>query len=290
MLTDYLKTIPQYLLPKQSLTTFAGFMANITIPSIKNYLIRDFIANYNVNMTEAREENPERYACFNDFFIRHLKPECRPIANTAIVSPVDGCISEMGDIRAGQLIQAKGHEYSVAELLACDTARSSQFSNGCFATLYLSPKDYHRVHMPIDAQLTEMIYVPGQLFSVQPRTARVIPKLFARNERLVVFFETKAGLMAMVLVGATIVGAIGTSWHGDVQRSRKPKRIVYDERCDVNTVFGKAAEMGYFKLGSTVILLFADGERIQWQKGLRAGGAIQFGQAFAEVLFSNTVL
>lgn len=279
MPSDHLKTIPQYILPKHALTTFAGCMANIKIPVIKNYLIRDFIQKYDVNMQEAREEAIESYACFNDFFIRALKPECRPIADADIISPVDGFISEIGSITTGKMLQAKGHDYSVRELLACDTARAAQFDHGRFATLYLSPKDYHRVHMPINATLTDMIYVPGRLFSVQPTTARVVPRLFARNERLVVFFDTPAGPMAMVLVGATIVGAIGTSWHGDIRRGRKQERFVYSNHQDINTVLAKAAEMGYFKLGSTVILLFADGQRVEWNSDLHAGKAIRFGDA-----------
>ena len=255
-------------------------MANVKIPFIKNRLIRNFIKDYEVNMSEACEESIENYACFNDFFIRHLKPECRPIAKEGIVSPVDGAISEIGSITAGKLLQAKGREYTVSELLACDDVRSAQFSNGRFATLYLSPKDYHRVHMPIEATLKDMIYVPGKLFSVQPTTARVIPSLFARNERLVVFFDTPVGLMAMVLVGAMVVGAIGTSWHGDIRRGRKRQHFSYH---DANTILKKAAEMGYFKLGSTVILLFADGERMEWKDNLHAGDKIRLGEVLADI-------
>lgn len=283
MSSDHLKTLPQYIIPKRALTTFAGCMANIKIPAVKHYLIRDFVHKYGVNMQEAQEEAIENYACFNDFFIRALKPECRPIANADIISPVDGCVSEIGAITAGKLLQAKGRDYSVTELLACDAARAAQFEQGRFATLYLSPKDYHRVHMPINATLTDMVYVPGRLFSVQPTTARVVPKLFARNERLVVFFDTSTGPMAMVLVGATIVGAIGTSWHGDIRRGRKQARFTYTNNPNINTVLEKAAEMGYFKLGSTVILLFADGQRVQWRDNLRAGDAIRFGEALGTI-------
>lgn len=272
---DYIKTAPQFIIPKRALNAFAHFMANIKIPLVKNHLIRNFIHDYNVNMSEAQQESIEHYACFNDFFIRHLKPECRPIADAGIISPVDGAISEIGSITAGKILQAKGRDYTVSELLASDKL-SAQFEHGRFATLYLSPKDYHRVHMPIEATLKEMIYVPGKLFSVQPTTARVIPRLFARNERLVVFFDTAVGPMAMVLVGAAIVGAIGTSWHGDIRRGRKRVHFAYH---DANTLLQKAAEMGYFKLGSTVILLFADSQRMQWNSSLHAGGKIRFGEA-----------
>jgi phosphatidylserine decarboxylase len=278
MLNDYIKTAPQYLIPKRALTSFAGFLANVKIPAVKNHLIRNFIEDYQVNMQEAREESVENYACFNDFFIRHLKPGCRPIADADVVSPVDGMISEIGAITSGKIIQAKGRDYTVNELLACEEGLCSQFANGQFATLYLSPKDYHRVHMPIDATLRETIYVPGKLFSVQPTTARVIPRLFARNERLVAFFDTPLGLMAMVLVGATIVGAIGTTWSGDIPRSRKQKRTVFQEQ---SITLQKADEMGYFKLGSTVILLFANGQAVNWKHELHAGDKISLGQALA---------
>lgn len=284
MSSDHMKTLPQYIAPKRALTAFAGFMANLKIPVIKNYLIRDFIQKYQVNMQEAVDERAEHYACFNDFFVRHLKPGCRPVSEAAVTSPVDGVISEIGRITSGRLLQAKGRYYTVRELLASDPALSSLFDNGSFATLYLSPKDYHRVHMPIDATLKEMIYVPGKLFSVQPTTARVIPRLFARNERLVVYFNTSVGLMAMVLVGATIVGAIGTTWHGDIRRGRQSVRFDYTNNPDVNTALQKAAEMGYFKLGSTVVLLFADGDRMQWKSDLQAGSGIRFGEALGCVV------
>lgn len=279
MSSDYFKALLQYILPKKALTALAACLANIKIPAIKNYLIRYFIRKYDVNMAEAREENLDNYADFNAFFIRHLKPGCRPIANVDIVSPVDGYVSEIGSIDSGRLLQAKGRHYSIHELLACEKELSSNFESGVFATLYLSPQDYHRVHMPIDATLKEMIYVPGKLFSVQPATARIVPKLFARNERLVVFFDTPAGLMAMVLVGATIVGAIGTSWHGDIVRSHKRSHLIYPTNTKMGASLQQAAEMGYFKLGSTVIVLFADGQHVQWQSHLRAGNKIRFGEA-----------
>lgn len=281
MLLDQLKTLPQYLLPKNSLTRFAGVVASIKNPRIKNFIINQFIKTYQVNMSEALIEDPTHYSCFNDFFIRHLKPECRPLADAEIISPVDGCVSEIGIINQGELIQAKGRVYTVNELLACDKNTAEQFTNGRFATLYLSPKDYHRVHMPIEAKLKSMTYVPGALFSVQPTTARVVPKLFARNERLVVMFETKIGPMAMVLVGATIVGAIGTSWHGEILRSKKSISYNYfsDEKPQI---LQQGSEMGYFKLGSTVVLLFANESKLHWRKQLKAGSAIRFGEAIAD--------
>jgi phosphatidylserine decarboxylase len=286
MIKDYLKTVPQFVLPKLALTRFAGLLANVQSPNIKNALIRQFILKYKVNMAEAKEENFANYTCFNDFFIRHLKPECRILATTDVVSPVDGFISEVGSIEEGQILQAKGRYYTVEELLACDKALSEQFAGGRFATFYLSPKDYHRVHMPIDAVLREMIYVPGRLFSVQPATVRTIPRLFARNQRLIAFFDTEAGLMAMVLVGATIVGAIGNRWQGELQRSRQKQHFTYTES---KPVIHKGEEMGYFKLGSTVVLLFADGKRIHWLDHLKPGVQVCYGEPLAELGRHNSI-
>ena len=280
-LSDKLNAIFHRSLPKQALTALAGFLASIKISGIKNYLIRFFIRKHHINMSEALDENIDNYADFNAFFIRQLKPECRPIAHATIVSPVDGYVSQIGSINKGSLIQAKGRDYSVHELLAGNDVLSSAFDDGLFATLYLSPQDYHRVHMPIDATLKEMIYVPGKLFSVQPVTTRVIPKLFARNERLVVVFDTSVGQMAMVLVGATIVGAIGTAWEGDVVRTNKPRHVDYSKTDAFSTALRQAEEMGYFKLGSTVILLFSDKQRVQWKQSLKPGDKIQFGEALA---------
>lgn len=278
MSRDFLKTFPQFIAPKQTLTAMAGTLAEVKIPAVKNRLIKRFIARYGVNMSEAQEENPERYACFNDFFIRHLKPECRPLADAAIVSPVDGVISELGRIEKGQLLQAKGRYYAVDEFLACEPALFEPFIEGRFATLYLSPKDYHRIHMPINATLKKMIYIPGRLFSVQPATARTVSRLFARNERLAVFFDTDAGLMAMVLVGAVIVGAIGTAWEGDLQRLSGRKEFDYTAR---PLTLEQGEEMGYFKLGSTVVLMFADGKKVNWLPSLKAGDPLRYGEALA---------
>ena len=282
MLSDTIRAIPHRILPKRSLTILAGMCANIKIPFIKNYVIHRFIRSYGVNMSEALYERPEEYACFNDFFIRPLKLGCRPLAKADLISPVDGCVSEIGEIQAGKMLQAKNHYYTVQDLLACDQDMSVQFENGRFATLYLSPKDYHRVHMPIQGTLSHMIHVPGKLFSVQPLTARVIPKLFAQNERLVLFFNTEIGLMAMVMVGATIVGAIGTSWQGDLVRNETPQLIDYTQGINGPPQLEKGAEAGYFKLGSTVILLFAEGNRMKWSPELHCGSPVRFGQAIGQ--------
>ncbi|KTD66343.1 archaetidylserine decarboxylase [Legionella spiritensis] len=279
MANDFLKTLPQFMIPKHGLTSFAGAVADVRVPAVKNFIIKRFIAKYGVDMSEAREENPENYPTFNDFFIRRLKSGIRPIADASVVSPVDGIVSELGSVKQGQLLQAKGRFYDVGEFLGCEPALFQPFINGCFATLYLSPKDYHRIHMPVDAKIRSMTYIPGQLFSVQPSTVRVIPRLFARNERLVVYCDTPLGLMAMVLVGATIVGAIATSWHGEIPRCKSIQRFDYSTS---PIALQKGDEMGYFKLGSTVVLLFADGERLNWTSSLHAGSGIRYGQALVD--------
>ncbi|MCH9756351.1 MAG: archaetidylserine decarboxylase [Gammaproteobacteria bacterium] len=278
------KLFLQYTLPKKALTVFGGLLANVKVVWVKNYLIRYFLKNHDVNMQEAIHESIEAYISFNDFFTRHLKSGLRPIAATDIVSPVDGFVSEFGRIEKGQLLQAKGKYYSVQDLLAVDKAQSDVFEAGSFATLYLSPKDYHRVHMPLAGQLQQMTHVPGTLFSVQPATTRHIPKLFARNERLVLLFETELGPVAVVFVGATVVGAIGTCWQGDLPRPRDIKSYDDDvlQWSDAQKTLKKADELGYFKLGSTVILLFA--ANVNWTPALKAGMSIRLGAALGDVL------
>lgn len=282
MLSDTLMTGLHYLLPKKNLSQIAGLFANVKTPWIKNALIHQFIQRYQVNMAEALEENGDKYENFNAFFTRHLKPEHRPLAAADIISPVDGYLSEFGNIKAHQLVQAKGHHYSVDELLATDPQTCQAFKNGYFATFYLSPKDYHRIHMPLQARVRQMIYCPGRLFSVQSLTVKRIPRLFARNERLVVIFDTAHGPMAMVLVGAVIVGAIGVKWHGDISRSKTPRVFQYTESTEVPCL-EQGDEMGYFKLGSTVILLFSKAHSLQWHSNLIPGDAVRFGQEIAQI-------
>lgn len=278
------KLLLQYTLPKKALTVFGGLLANIKIVWIKNYLIRYFLRNHAVNMQEAVHESVQAYASFNDFFIRHLKPGLRPIADTDIVSPVDGFVSEFGRIEKGQLLQAKGKYYAVQEFLASEQSQSDVFLKGSFITLYLSPKDYHRVHMPLAGKLEDMTHVPGTLFSVQPVTTRHIPKLFARNERLVLQFETELGAVVVVFVGATIVGAIGTCWQGDLPRLPKIKSYHHDVLVwsDAEKTLETGDELGYFKLGSTVVLLFE--KQVHWTPALKAGMSIRLGEALGNVL------
>lgn len=254
-----IKVLPQYVMPKQAMTTFAGRVAGAKGGSMTTSLIRWFVGKYGVNMDEAANPDIASYPSFNEFFTRPLRAGVRPLAQADYVCPVDGAISQFGDIDDHQIFQAKGHKFTTAELVGGDQTLAAHFQHGHFANLYLSPKDYHRIHMPCDGRLTRMIYVPGKLFSVNPTTARGVPGLFARNERVVCVFENdEFGPFVMTLVGATIVGSMATVWHGVVNPPRMP-RI-----CDWNYEPGqvtlkKGEEMGRFLLGSTVVMLFKQG-------------------------------
>lgn len=243
----------QYPLPHHALSRLTGKFAQCDNPWVKNTLIKAFIKRFNVDMSQALEPDPTAYATFNDFFTRALKADARPLGD-GILSPADGTLSQYGRLQAGQLVQAKGHTYSAQTLLGGETALAEEFLGGSFATVYLSPRDYHRVHMPVTGTLREMIYVPGRLFSVNQATADYVPGLFARNERLVCIFDTEQGPMAMVLVGAMIVAAIETVWSGQVTPlSGDPQRMQFGQPITL----AKGAEMGRFKLGSTVVMCFA---------------------------------
>jgi len=254
-----IKVLPQYVMPKQAMTNFAGRVAGAKGGSMTTSLIRWFVGKYGVNMDEAANPDIASYPSFNEFFTRPLRHGARPLAQADYVCPVDGAISQFGDIDDHQIFQAKGHKFTTAELVGGDQTLAAHFQHGHFANLYLSPKDYHRIHMPCDGRLTRMIYVPGKLFSVNPTTARGVPGLFARNERVVCVFENdEFGPFVMTLVGATIVGSMATVWHGVVNPPRMP-RI-----CDWNYEAGqvtlkKGEEMGRFLLGSTVVMLFKQG-------------------------------
>ena len=252
---DRLAVTSQYLLPKRLLTVFAGLVAGWKGGIVTRSIIRKFVAHYGVDMTEAAEPAIESYLTFNDFFTRALRGGARPMSSAALVSPVDAAISQFGPIKKDQIFQAKGHSYSTRALLGGDQTLAHRFDHGHFATLYLAPKDYHRIHMPCEGRLTRMIYVPGDLFSVNPQTARHVPGLFARNERVVCVFETAFGPFINVLVGATIVGSVATVWHGVVNppRTRSIREWSYESQ---NIVLAKGAEMGRFLLGSTVVMLF----------------------------------
>lgn len=251
-----LAVLYQYLLPKQAITILAGKFANARAGWLTTAVIRWFVNHYNVNMQEANEPDIGKYATFNDFFTRSLRPDARPLASADFLCPIDGAVSQLGKILDDQIFQAKGHFYSTGALLGGDIALAAGFQDGDFVTLYLSPKDYHRIHMPCEGELKRMIYVPGALFSVNPVTARGVPGLFARNERIICEFESPlTGTFVLVLVGATIVGSMATVWHGVVNPPRTKKVRTWDY-ADQNIVLKKGEEMGRFLLGSTVVMLF----------------------------------
>ncbi len=255
-MSDRLKVLVQHLLPKQQLTVLAGRIAGAQGGRVTTRLIRWFVAKYGVDMNEAADPDLGSYRSFNDFFTRPLKPGARPLAAADFICPVDGAISQFGDIDDHHILQAKGHRFTTTELVGGDPALAGQFRHGSFANLYLSPKDYHRLHMPCDGRLDRMIYVPGALFSVNPVTARGVPNLFARNERVVCVFESADhGPFAMVLVGATIVGSIATAWHG-VVNPKRTGRLAEWRYADREIVLAKGAELGRFLLGSTIVMLF----------------------------------
>lgn len=309
----------QYLLPQHTLSHLAGNIANCRTIWLKNWLIKKFIAHYQVNMAEAVEPNPEHYESFNSFFTRPLKRSTRPIAADmhTVVSPVDGRISQKGNIEDNLLIQAKNKSYTLEQLLATKELAET-FRHGSFATIYLSPKDYHRVHMPLTGRLRRMIYVPGTLFAVNDGAVKNVPHLFGRNERVVVIFDTFIGPMALVLVGALIVGSISTKWSGTVapgmpsgavitsgssgrvnnaveassstemdsdsnsnnERNRQIKVWNYEDR---ELILQRGDEMGRFQLGSTVIVLFPQ-NTIRWQDELALGDLTKMGQGIGKTI------
>lgn len=269
----------QHGVPQHLLSRLVGRLAASEIPWLKDLLIRRFIRAYGVNMGEAQESDSQHYASFNAFFTRALKTGARPLASTprAVLSPADGALSAIGPIHDDSIFQAKGHAFSLTALLGGDSTRAAPFRNGSFATVYLSPKDYHRVHSPLSATLREMIYVPGKLFSVNQTTADNIPNLFARNERAVCLFDTEAGPMAVVLVGAMIVAAIDTVWAGQVAPSSQGLQISDYSAAMPRVQLEKGAELGRFRLGSTAIVLFGAG-MVAWRADLAAGSAVQMGE------------
>ena len=278
-----LSVLPQYLFPKQALTAFAGWVASNERGWVTTEIIRRFVARYSVNMDEALESDITRYASFNDFFTRGLKSGARPLASADLICPVDGAVSQFGVINASQIYQAKGHSYSTTALVGGDAALAAQFDSGSFACLYLSPKDYHRIHMPADGRLLQMTYVPGELFSVNPTTAQGVPGLFARNERVVCVFESTRGAaqqqFVLVLVGATIVGSMATVWHGVVNPPRLPDIKTW-HYADQLLQFRQGDEMGRFLLGSTVVMLFPKGP-LSFNPSWTPGRAIRMGEEMA---------
>ena len=282
-MSDRLAVLPQYLLPKQLLTQLAGKLAGAELGGLTTALIRRFIARYNVNMAEAANPDPASYKSFNEFFTRPLRDGVRLPTTADFLCPVDGAISQFGPIERDQIFQAKGHSYSTTALLGGDRELAAPFENGSFATIYLSPRDYHRIHMPCDGRLSRMIHVPGALFSVNPTTARGVPGLFARNERVVCLFDTAAGPFALVLVGATIVGSMATTWHGVVNPPRPG--VVREWRYDGenSVLLKKSDEMGRFLLGSTVVLLWPK-NTLEFDPSWAPAKAVRLGEALGQRL------
>jgi phosphatidylserine decarboxylase len=279
--SDRLAVLPQYLLPKGALTNFAGRVAGAKGGAMTTRLIRWFVGRYDVNMDEALDPDISHYTSFNEFFTRALRPDARPLADADFICPVDGRISQFGAIDDDQIFQAKGHKFSTTALVGGDAELAAKFQHGSFANLYLSPRDYHRIHMPCDGKLTRMIYVPGELFSVNPTTARGIPGLFARNERVVCVFDTASGPFVMTLVGATIVGSMATVWHGVVNPPRAPQicEWKYD---DQNIVLKKGEELGRFLLGSTVVMLFPK-DKLGFNPSWQPAGPVRLGETMANL-------
>jgi phosphatidylserine decarboxylase len=277
-----LKVLTQYILPKQAITALAGKLASAQAGKLTTAVIRWFVNRYQVNMSEAEQSDIAAYASFNEFFTRPLKAYARPIAKADFICPVDGAISQFGDIQADQIFQAKGHQYSTLAMLAGNANLAKQFENGHFATLYLSPKDYHRIHMPCAATLKSMTYMPGDLFSVNPLTAQNVPGLFARNERVICEFDSAHGTFVLILVGATIVGSMATTWHGVVNPPRVGRVTTWTYE-DKKIHFEQGEEMGRFLLGSTVVMLFPR-NTLKFNKAWLPAKAIRLGEKMANAV------
>ncbi|GDY27199.1 archaetidylserine decarboxylase [Agarivorans sp. Toyoura001] len=278
---DKIKIAAQYCFPQHGLSRLVGKLAQAEAGKLTHWVIKKFINRYQVDMNDAVNSEPSAYPSFNAFFTRPLKPGTRPLVDgdSNLAHPVDGAVSQLGPIQHGRIIQAKGHDYSARELLGGDKELAEAFNDGDFATIYLAPKDYHRIHMPCKGKLRKMVYVPGQLFSVNPLTAANVPNLFARNERVVAIFDTEFGPMAMVLVGATIVASIETIWSGTVTPPGSKQVFTWDYS-DQDISLDKGAEMGRFKLGSTVVMLFAK-DAIEFEQSLAPTVSTVMGTHFA---------
>lgn len=277
---DQLATLPEYLIPQHLLSRMMHRLTRLQAGGLTTAVVRRFIRHFDVDMGEAADPDPAVYPTFNAFFTRALGVGARPpcAAPDAVASPVDGTISQLGRIEDGRIFQAKGHDFGLADLLGGDLDDAKPFDGGQFATLYLSPRDYHRIHAPVDGRLRRAVYLPGRLFAVKPSTVRTVPALFARNERVVCLFDTALGPMALVLVGAIFVGSIETVWHGEITPAgrREVRRWRYPEP----PVVVRGGEVGRFNMGSTVLLLFGPGA-VRWRAGLAAGSGLRVGECIA---------
>jgi len=273
----------QHIIPQHLLSKMMWKLTRCEYKWLLKLILPFFIRQFKVNMQEAKNSDWKSYSSFNNFFTRELKEDAREVCSDKklIASPVDGAISQLGEINNDLIFQAKGHAYSLTQLLGNREDLGETFKDGKFNTIYLSPKDYHRIHMPVDGTLTEMIHVPGELFSVSPTTVENVPALFARNERVICLFDTDAGPMAMILVGAIFVGSIETVWHGEVTppSAKEIRNWLYE---DEEKSFAKGEEMGRFNMGSTVILLYAE-NKMNWAKGLEADQIVRLGEAIGSI-------
>jgi phosphatidylserine decarboxylase len=283
-LKEIVTVLPQYALPHHALSGLMSKLTHCQNKAWKNLFIKSIVQMYGVNMQEAKFQDLDHYPSFNDFFTRELKDGARQITSAAdaIACPADGEVSQAGPISNGRIFQAKGHEYSALELLGGDAQRARAFENGSFATIYLSPKDYHRLHMPLTGSLKEMVHIPGRLFSVNNTTVGAVPNLFARNERVACIFDTEAGPMALILVGAIFVSSVETVWHGVVTPPSisAPRTWRYEDNAPT---LEKGVEMGRFNMGSTIIVLFGK-EKTAWNDDFISGKAVQLGEAIGQTL------
>jgi phosphatidylserine decarboxylase len=287
-LAGHLFALLLHLLPHHLLGRLMHVVTRSEWPPLKDRLIRKGIARFGVDLSTALEPDPAAYPSFNAFFTRALRPDARPVdaAPDAVCCPADGEVSEAGVVTDGRLIQAKGRDYTLLELLGGDARLAADFDAGAYATIYLSPRDYHRVHMPLGGRLRRMVHVPGRLYSVNHLTTATLPRLFARNERVISVFDTDVGPMAVILVGATFVGSMDTVWAGTVTPAHR-RAIVWDQAPPEPVVLERGAEMGRFNMGSTVILLFAR-DRVRWSDVLRPGEAVRLGERIGSVLAPTT--
>ena len=279
---DYLKVLPQYLVPQHALSRIVYRITRCEWKLLKNFLIKSFIAWFKVDMSLAKQPDATAFKHFNDFFTRELRPEARPgIADlNTIISPVDGSISQTGKINSGKIFQAKGRTYELEELLAKDYL-AANFKDGNFATLYLAPRDYHRIHMPLDGKLVKMTYVPGRLFAVNCHTVKIVDRVFARNERVISYFETEIGIMALIMVGAINVGSMETVWAGEITPAKK-RTITNTDYKEQKIQLKRGEEMGRFNMGSTVIVLFGK-NCMQWVPEIQADKFITMGMPMGRV-------